>query len=134
LPAYELHEVALESVLDCSGVSSEDEKAVALTFEHVGQLSAILSRGGHKEIAALLYGIGDVATLGERRRRQGRDGAVVGPSSGILDYALFQLEDMAASMDARGLPDMAILLRMPGLLNDASQARRDSAALAGLEP
>lgn len=108
-------------------------EAVNLAFTLTEELARLLHSSGHREMAALLDGIGDMGELS--RKRMARDGAtsLIGPGSDTLDYALDQMAELAELMTRHGAHDAAALFRMPGQLRFAAEAPRfapDGASMA----
>jgi hypothetical protein len=103
------------------------EEAVNQAFTLTEELARLLHNSGHREMAALFDGIGDMGELS--RRRMARDGAnsLIGPRSDTLDYALDQMAELAELMTRHGAHDAAALFRMPGQLRFAAETPRFAA-------
>lgn len=97
----------------------------AFAFAHLDALAGLLHGCGHRDMAALLDGMGDMHRLTRRRAAKSRGGELLGPRDGAVDYVLDQLDDLARLMEEHGLGDAAFLLRMPAKLQAAADRRRD---------
>ena len=108
------------------------DQAVDFAFALTGELARLLHSSGNREMAALLYGIGDVGELS--RRRTGRNGAagLAGPDSETLDFVLDQMAQLAELMSRHGVHDAAVLFRTPSQLRLAAQAACLSADAASM--
>jgi hypothetical protein len=100
------------------------DEAIQRAFTLTDELARLLHSSGHREMAALFDGIGDMGELS--RRRAARDGAtsLIGPGSDTLDYALDQMAELAELMTRHGAHDVAVLFRMPGQLRFAAETPR----------
>lgn len=95
-----------------------------IAFTLTEELARLLHSSGHREMAALLDGIGDMGELSRRRMARGDAASLVGPGSDTLDYVLDQMAELSDLMARHGAHDAAALFRMPGQLRFAADASR----------
>ncbi len=100
------------------------DQAVDFAFDHIEELARLLHGSGHRDMAALLDGMGDLRELSRRRIAQGGDNALLAPSTETLDYVLAQMAELAELMTRKGVDDAAMLFRVPGQLRNACEMRQ----------
>lgn len=99
------------------------DQAVDFAFALTEELARLLHSSGHREMAALLYGIGDMGELSRRRTARGGAAGLVGPDSETLDFVLDQMAQLAELMSRHGVHDAAVLFRTPSQLRLAAESR-----------
>lgn len=104
------------------------DQAVDFAFTLTGELARLLHGSGHREMAALLYGIGDMGELSRRRTAGSAAAGLAGPDSETLDFVLDQMAQLAELMSRHGVHDAAVLFRAPVQLHLAGEATRAGAA------
>ncbi len=100
------------------------DDAEAFAFAHLAGLAGLLHDSGARDLALLLDGIGDLRHLAQRREAKGGDAALLARRDDTTAYALSQIGDLARLMEAHGLADAALLLRLPAKLQAAADRRR----------
>jgi len=108
------------------------DQAVDFAFTLTEELARLLHSSGHREMAALLYGIGDMGELSRRRAAGNGATGLAGPDSETLDFVLDQMAQLAELMSRHGIHDAAVLFRTPVQLHLAAEATRASAAATSM--
>lgn len=98
------------------------DQAVDFAFTLTEELARLLHSSGHREMAALLYGIGDMGELSRRRTARNGVAGLAGPDSETLDFVLDQMAQLAELMSRHGVHDAAVLFRTPGQLRLAAES------------
>jgi hypothetical protein len=111
-----------EAVLLRSSQEMSADQAVDFAFTLTGELARLLHGSGHREMAALLYGIGDMGELSRRRAAGSAAAGLTGPDSETLDFVLDQMAQLAELMSRHGVHDAAVLFRTPGQLRLAAES------------
>lgn len=100
------------------------DAAESFAFAHLDFLAQMLHKNGHRDMALLLDGMGDLHQLAQRQAAKGEGGELLRRRDETVDYALEQLGDLARLMEQHGLCDVAALMRLPAKLQAAAERRR----------